>query len=178
MKRAVRLVLLGLLIAAGVWLYTVFFPAPEKVIRKQLTRVARLASITPDQSLLSRGASIQELANCFDSQVEITLNSRSGPEQITGRDGIIETAKLAHTTYKRLRIDFLDMNVTLAPDKQSATVNLTAKATSSEEMDFQVQEFKITLKKVNGEWLIIRIEAISTLSRARTGGFVFVNQRT
>jgi hypothetical protein len=169
MKIITRLVLVAVLAALGFWLYTVFFPSPEKVIRKRLTNVAQLASIRPDQGLLSRGASIQELANCFDSKVEITVNWREGSQHtLAGRDEIIEAAKLAHGRFKSLEIEFLDMNVALSPDKQSATVNLTAKITSSDERDFQAQELKITLKKVNGEWLIFEIETVRTLSRVRT----------
>ena len=132
MRIVARLALLAVLVALGFWLYTVFFPGPEKAIRKQLAKVARLASVNPNQGMLSRGASIQELANCFDSQVEITVNLRGGSEHsVTGRDGIIETAKLAHAGFKSLQIEFLDLNVSLALDKQSATAHLTAKASSS-----------------------------------------------
>lgn len=169
MKIASRLALVLVLIGLGFWLYTVFFPGPEKVIRKRLAKVAQLASIRPDQGLLSRGASIQELANYFDSKVEITVNWRGRSEHsLAGRDEIIEAAKLAHAQFKSLEFEFLDVNVTLAPDKQSATVNLTAKVTSDDEKDFQVQEFKITLKKVNGEWLIFQIEPVRTLSQVQS----------
>ena len=175
MKIVLRLALLAVLIAAGVWLYAVLFPGPEKVIRKQLTKAARLASIKPDQGLLGRASSIQELANCFASEIEITLNWRGGSEHtLRKRDEIIEVAKLAHAQFKVLQIDLLDMNVVLASDKQSATVNLTMKVNSSDERDFQVQEMKFTLKKVDGQWLIFQIETIRTLSRTRTDGrFVF-----
>jgi hypothetical protein len=175
MKIAGRVALLLVLIGLGFWLYTVFFPGPEKAIRKRLEKVAQLASIRPGQGLLSRGASIQELANCFDSKVEITLNWRGGSQHsLAGRDEIIETAKLAHGQFQTLEIEFLDLNVTLAPDKQSATVNLTAKVTTSDERDFQVQELKITLKKVNGEWLIFQIETVRTLSQLRTNAALVV----
>jgi len=168
MRIFARLALLAVLAALGFWLYTVLFPGPDKVIRKRLAKVAQLASIRPDQGLLSRGASIQELANHFDSKVEITVNWRGRSEHsLAGRDEIIQAAKLAHTQFKSLEFEFLDVNVTLAPDKQSATVNLTAKVTSDDEKDFQVQELKITLKKVNGDWLIFQIETVRTLSRLR-----------
>jgi hypothetical protein len=179
MKTGIRLVLLAVIVALGAWLYSVLFPGPERAIRKQLTKVARLASIKPDQGLLSRGANIQELANCFDSRIEITLDLRDGSKHsVTGRDGIIEAAKLAHGHFRMLQIDFLDMNVALSPGQESATVNLTAKASSSEERDFQVQEFKFTLKKINGEWLISSIETVRTLSRVRAGGGWLLLART
>lgn len=179
MKIVIRFVLLAALIALGVWLYTVLFPGPEKAVRKHLTKVARLASIKPDQGLLGRASSIQELANCFAPEIEITLNLRGGSDHtFRKRDEIIEVAKLAHARFKTLQIDFLDMNVALAPDKESATVHLTAKASSSEEVDFQVQEFKFTLQKINGEWLIIRIETVRTLSRAQMSEGLLISART
>ena len=169
MRIIARLALVAVLVALGFWLYTVLFPSPEKVIRKRLAEVAQLASIRRGQGLLSLATSIQELANCFDSQVEITLNWRGRSDHsLAGRDEIIEAAKLAHGQFKTLEIEFLDMNVMLAPDKQSATVNLTAKVTTSEDRDFQVQEFIVTLKKVNGEWLIFKIETVRTLSQLQT----------
>ena len=167
MKIAVRLVILAIVIALGFWFYTVLFPGPEKAVRKHLTKVARLASVKPDQGLLGRASSIQELANCFAPEIEITLNLRGGSEhRLRKRDEIIEAAKLAHAHFKMLQIDFLDMNVAVASDKQSATVNLTAKVNSSDEKDFQVQEFKFTLKKVDGVWLIFQVETVRTLSQS------------
>jgi hypothetical protein len=168
MKVIVRLMLLAALAGLGYWLYTVFFPGPEKVIRHRLAKLAQVASIRPDQGLLSRGAAIQELAGYFDSEIEITVNWRGGSQQsLAGRDEILETAKLAHARFKHLKIEFLDLSVTLAPDKQSATVHLTAKVTSSDQSDFQVQELKFHLRKVNGDWLIFKIETIRTLSRVQ-----------
>lgn len=166
MKIVVRLVLLLVLVGLGYWLYTFFFPGPEKVIRQRLAKLAQAASIRPDQGLLSRGAAIQELAGYFDSEIEIPVNWRGGSQHsLAGRDEIIETAKLAHARFKHLKIEFLDLNVTLAPDKQSATVHLTAKVTSSDQSDFQVQELKFHLRKANGDWLIFKIETIRTLSQ-------------
>ncbi len=65
-----------------------------------------------------------------------------------------------------VKIEFVDIVVKLDPDKQSATVDLTGKATMSGEHDFSVQEFKFLLKKVGRDWLIYRVETVKTLSRA------------
>ncbi len=173
MKLFIRVVLLAGVVALGIWLYTIFFPGPEKAVRQQLAKVARLASIKPDQGLLGRASSIQELSLCFAPEIDITFNLRGGSEHsLRKREDIIELAKLAHARFKTLQIDFLDVNVTLSADKQSATVNLTAKVNSPEETDFQVQEFKFTLKKVDGQWLIFQIETIRTLSHARSDRIV------
>jgi hypothetical protein len=55
--------------------------------------------------------------------------------------------------------------VALAADKQSATVDLTARARVGGEPDSYVQEMKFVLKKTDGHWLIVRVETVKTLSR-------------
>ena len=62
-----------------------------------------------------------------------------------------------------LTVEFLDINVTVGPDQKSAVANLTAKAKVPGE-DFMVQELKFTLKKIQGAWLILRVETVKTLS--------------
>jgi hypothetical protein len=55
--------------------------------------------------------------------------------------------------------------VTVAPDKQSAVADLTVQANISGEPDPIVQEMKFTLRKIDGRWLITRVETVRTLSR-------------
>ena len=52
--------------------------------------------------------------------------------------------------------------MTMAPDRQSAVADLTAKAAVPGQKDFEVQEMKFVLKKINGEWLITRAETVKT----------------
>jgi hypothetical protein len=54
--------------------------------------------------------------------------------------------------------------VTVAPDKQSAVANLTAKGNVPGDKDLLVQEMKFKLKKVGRSWYIQRIETVKTLS--------------
>ena len=53
MKILFRLILLAVVAAAGVWLWTVLFPGPEKVIRRRLAEIARLASFNASESPLA-----------------------------------------------------------------------------------------------------------------------------
>ena len=62
MKIVFRLVLAAALVALGVWLWTVLFPSPEKVIRKRLTELARTVSFSPNEGNLVRLAGAQNLA--------------------------------------------------------------------------------------------------------------------
>ena len=54
MKIIFRLVLLAALVALGVWLWTVLFPSPEKVIHKRLIGLANVVSFSPNEGDLVR----------------------------------------------------------------------------------------------------------------------------
>ncbi len=74
MKIIFRLLLLAVVVAAGVWLWTVLFPSPEKAIRKQLAAVARDASANPNQNPLVSVANAQKLAGYFNANIEVHLD--------------------------------------------------------------------------------------------------------
>src|SRR5437773_1930056 len=170
MRIGLRLLLVAALAALGFWLWTVLFPGPEKLIRKRIAEVARLASIAPGEGLVTQGLRIQSLVNCFDPHAELTFDLPGHSQYtIAGRDEMTENAGAARRNLRFLKVELLDPNLALSPDKQSAVVDLTARVKLPDERDFIVQEMKFTLKKINGEWLIIRVETVRTLSRARTG---------
>jgi hypothetical protein len=56
MKIFLRLVLIAVVVGAGVWLWIVLFPGPEKIIRQRLAEIARLASFTRMKIRSSRWA--------------------------------------------------------------------------------------------------------------------------
>lgn len=164
MKIVIRVLALASLVALGVWLGTVLFPGPEKIIRSRLTNVARTVSFAPPEGMLARAASAQKLAGFFALQTEVSIDL-PGREQhdFAGRDEIAQAALLARNRFRALKVEFLDVQVSLASDQQSAIVNLTAKAKAPDEKDFFVQEMKFTLKKTDGDWLISRVETVKTL---------------
>jgi len=69
-----------------------------------------------------------------------------------------------------MKVGLFDVNVTVSPDKRSATANLTVKVGTARDKDFYVQEMNITLQKIEGDWLITRVETIRTLSRQGGAG--------
>ena len=83
---------------------------------------------------------------------------------LTGRDEITQAAMGARSGVSALKVEFLDVTVIVGPDRQSAVADLTAKAQVPGDKDFTVQELKFTLKKMDGEWLITRVETVKTLS--------------
>ncbi|HUA68084.1 MAG TPA: hypothetical protein VMA13_06005 [Candidatus Saccharimonadales bacterium] len=165
MKIFFRIVLLAALGALGVWLWTILFPSPEKIIRRRLDEVARHVSFAPNEGTLARVASAQSLADYFATNVEVNINTSEGDRQeFVGRSQITQAALGARSVVQSLKVKFLDVDVALAPGKQSATADLTVDANISGQPNAIVQEMKITLQKINGQWLITRVETIRILS--------------
>ena len=164
MKIVFRVVWLAALVAAGLWLWAVLFPSPEKVVRQRLATVAQRASFTADESALARLADAESLAGYFSTNVEIDLDVPGRIQHtILGRDEITQTAAAARSTVSSLSVKFLDVTLTIGPDKQSAVADLTLQAQVAGERDMIVQELKITLQKIDGQWLIVKVETVRTL---------------
>jgi len=166
MKITFRLILLAALAGLGVWLWMIFFPSPEKIIRQRLGKVASEVSFAADEGTLARLASAENLANYFTTNVEVNIDTREGDRQeFIGRAQITRAALAARSQLGSLKVKFLDVVVTVAQGKQSATSDLTVDANISGQPEAFVQEVKITFQKFNGQWLITRVETIRTLSR-------------
>ncbi|MGD0746008.1 MAG: hypothetical protein ABSA45_12720 [Verrucomicrobiota bacterium] len=164
MKTVFRLVLFAALLALGVWLWFVLFPSPEKIIRRRLTELARAASFSPGEDDLARLAAAESLAGYFATNVEVNLDVPGrGPISLAGRDEIKQADLGAHAGLSGLKVQFPDINITIAPNKQSAVADLTVEASIAGERDTIVQEMKFTFQKTDDGWLIARVETVRTL---------------
>ena len=164
MQKLVRIVIVAALIALGFWGWRVLFPSPEKVIRSRLAKLADYASFDSKQGTIAQAFSTEAMAEFFTTDVEIQLEARGFPTvSISGREELKQAIMVARSRLGNLKVEFLDVNVKLGPDKQTAVANLTCRATPVGR-DFIVQEANFLLKKVDGKWLIYRIEPVKTLS--------------
>ncbi len=163
-KWILRIVAIVALALIGFWVWRTFFPGPEQLIRRRMEAVARTASFSPNESPLAKLSNAQKLTTFCADRVEITVDV-PGQSQRTfnGRDELMQAAIGARSVVSALKVEFFDLTVTLGPDRTSAVVNLTAKGKIPEERDFMVQELKFTFKKINGDWLINRVETVKTL---------------
>ena len=90
MKVVVRLLQFALLLALGIWLWTVFFPSPEKIIRQRLHRLATDVSFSQNDGGLTKLTGLAEAANVADffaTNVVVNIDV-PGHEQhsLAGRD--------------------------------------------------------------------------------------------
>jgi hypothetical protein len=165
MKNIFRIVLAIVLVALGVWLWTVLFPSPEKVIRKRINKVAELMTFNSNEGQIARLANLQQLGGIMARDIEIFVDVQGRQLMaLNGRDEVLPAVAAARAQLPGLKVQFLDLGITLSPDKTGATVCLTGQARVPGERDFFVQELKFILRKIEGKWLIIRIETVRTLT--------------
>ena len=164
MKKLIRLVLLVGMIALAVWVGLNLFPNPKQAIRNRLNKLAQLASYSAREGNLSRIANIQKLGLLFSDDAQVTVDV-PGLEAHTfnRREELMQAAMAAKSVSTAIKAEFLDMNIELGSGNLSALVDLTLKAKVTGDNDMIAQELKFTMKKINGDWLITRIETVKTL---------------
>ena len=160
-----RAIIAAAMVVLAVWLYSVFFPSPERAIRARLIQLAKSASFAGNESPVAAMANAQRVAGFFIEDVEIRadLPGRAAVT-ITGRDDVREKTMALRSLGVGLQVEFLDINVIVAPDKNSAEANLTLKGRIAGEKDLIVQELKLLLNKIDGDWKIKRVVTVKTLS--------------
>ncbi len=163
--RFVRIVSLVTLAAGVFWCWRYLFPGPEVLIRKQLAQLAGAASIAQNEAPLARLAKAQRLAELFarDAQVNVDVPGRSD-QTFSGREEVQQAALGARALSPiTLQVTFVDINVTLATNKNSATTRLTATANLPGEKLPEVQELEIGFTNVDDAWLINKVQTVKTL---------------
>jgi SnoaL-like domain len=165
MKIVLRIILLVAVLAVGFWLWTVLFPSPEKIVRKHLASLAHDVSFSADENGIIKMAHANSVADLFSSNVVINIDVPGHEQQtMTGRDQVTQAALVSRQQFTSLDVKFPDVDVTVAPDKNSATADVTAEVTISGEHDKIVQEFQFTFQKIDGQWLISEVKTVSPVS--------------
>lgn len=165
MKTAFRILLLVIVGVLIVWLWTVFFPSSEKVIQRKISSLATVATISANDSNITRVGKANTLVSLFasDAEIIIAVSGQNG-RTFSGRDEIRDAALAGFTSLPTLNVEFLDVSVRLGPERQTADVSCTAKVNAGDRKDYGVQEMHFQLKKVDGEWRISLAETVKTLS--------------
>ena len=165
MQKSVRILAALAVIGLAFWGWRVFFPSPEAAVRSRLTALAERASFGPSEGTVAKATSLFALMDYFTTNVEVRVEARGfGSHTFNGRDELMEYAKWLRTRYAAAKFEFIDMNITISPDKQAAQVNLTGKAALAGEKDPWLQELNIYLKREDRKWLIYKVETVRTLT--------------
>jgi hypothetical protein len=166
MKNSSRLILLFIAAALGFWLWIIFFPSPEKVIKRQLVKLAHDVSFSQGENAFVKIAHAQSVEDFFTTNVEVDIDAPvHGPQSLSGRDEIKQAVLISRQQLTSLDVKFPDIeDIAVAPDKNSATANVTVDATVSGESNAMVEELKFTFAKTDGEWLIDKVETVRVVT--------------
>jgi hypothetical protein len=165
-------------VGLSIYLWSVFFPRPERIIRKRLTELSKRVSFKANEPPLAAMANASKLADFFTRDIQIKVDVPGGSAQvINGREELFEIAHRVRLMGGSLDAQFFDINVTVASDKKSAEANLTLRAKVPGDRDQIIQELKLLLNKSEGNWRIQRLETIKTLSLNKVYKPIFLNAR-
>ena len=135
----------------------------RSAVRKRLDALEVQANTHAPEGL---GAVTQatSLASYFTEDVSVELGDGTAP--INGREMLMGMALRLQSRMAEFQLDLADVNVQVAPDGQTADVNLTAEIlqrspTSRRTRD--AREFALTMRREDGEWMIARVVAVQTL---------------
>jgi hypothetical protein len=165
MKIVLRLVLLAVVAAIVFWLWTIFFPSPEKVILQKIASLATTATFGPADGNLTRANKVSNLIGYFSTDAEISIDAPElGSRTLSGRDEIRDLARSGAAGLAALDVQFLDVSVRLGAGKTTADVSCTGRVNAGDKKDYVVMELHFQLKKIDGDWLITRVQTVKTLS--------------
>lgn len=168
MKWIIRVVVFGTLIGAGIGLWIHFHPSPEEAIRRQLAQLAEAASFKGPEGMIAGVAAANKFASFFAKEVQMNIEPRGFFEEQTTRQDIAQFVAAFRTRagIRSLNLKIFDPVITLESARDSAIVELTVNAETAGERHLIVQELKFTMKLVDKEWLIVRVDTIKTLNQA------------
>ncbi|MGA2247674.1 MAG: nuclear transport factor 2 family protein [Verrucomicrobiota bacterium] len=164
MKLAIRVALAAALAGLGVWLWTVLFPSPEKIVLKRISSLAAIATVNAGDGPLTRANKVSNLIGFFSTDAEIHYDIAGfGARSLSGRDEIREAAAGGFAGAGSLKVRFQDATARVAADRQTAEVSCTATVTANDSKDIGVQELRFQFRRIDGDWLITRAESVKTL---------------
>jgi hypothetical protein len=161
MKLAVRLLILAGLAALGYWAWTVAFPNPRKVVWHRLEKLAQIASFSQNEGQLTKLASAQQIAGYFSDQVTVNVDLQ-GVEKVNynNREDLVQALQGARMLASSVKAKFLGPKIEMTPGNQEAIVGVALTADIGGEQNAVVVDLKIEMKKIDGDWLITRVETV------------------
>ncbi|HEY6226016.1 MAG TPA: hypothetical protein VI282_02730 [Verrucomicrobiae bacterium] len=160
MKRLLQIIVLIAAAAAGYFLWIWTHPSPEKAIRKQMEKLAETLVGKPGEGNFARVAGINKTLSFFTSNIYI--NGEGIPQVNESIQGQTELQQALFAARSRLdgAITFNEIQVVVGPESTNAHVNFHAVARVSGQTEPYSQDLKAEFVKVDGKWLISRVDPI------------------
>lgn len=166
MKITLRLVLLAIAIGFCTWLWIYLHPTPQEAVRRQLVALGKSATLEKTDGNIAAALRANEFSEFFGREVALNMEPRALFPDSIERSEIARIMLKLRTESRSLDVKILDPIITVGADQKSAIVELTVNVAAEGERHLLVQEMKFTMKEVDGNWLIIRVETVRTLNHA------------
>jgi hypothetical protein len=141
-----------------------FFPDDEKTIRRRLTSLAESLSVPEHPTTTGNLAAGERLRDFLAAEVEVDVEvPGEGRHTFSGRQDVIGAALAARGSLGGVSVQFIDVLVTLGANRETATVDLTVRATPPPPREFFAQEVRLSLRKEGRPWRILKAETVQTL---------------
>ena len=165
MKKLFQILALAAAVAAAWLIWTWLNPPPEKVIRKQMEKLAvNLSSRT--QGNIAMAAAVNRALSVFSN--DVVINGEGIPRV---GDSITSKTELQQAIFAAKRqlegdVTFEEVHVTVSPEQTNAVVTFSAVARLSGQAEPYSADLKAHFQKVERNWLIYRVDPINVpLSR-------------
>lgn len=167
--RRTFLLLAGLVVVAcAYWILRPWLSDDERAVRLRLEELAKTASVTRGEPMPARITRGVRIGAYFTREATLDLGSQFN--QIKGRDTIIALAAKLPGPPNGVTIRFVDVKVWIGAGGQNATAYLTVTGSAVDSEGAQVvdaRELDLSLQKLDGEWLIDRVQAINPIAPVR-----------
>ena len=147
----VAAIIFAAMIAGVVYRY---WPSEERSIRRHLSNMAEALSFPTTDSHEERITRFAVLREYFAPEVTIRLDNRD----IASREALITELSAWTPPPGGLAVEFVDIVVALAADRESAAVNLTAKASTNDPAGGSTLDERaadVTMVKHDNDWVIL-----------------------
>lgn len=168
MTRRVLIILVGALLVGGLaiwWVRRDPYAREVHRIQKRLAALAEAASFSPDEGLLNKVRYASRLSSFLSTNTHFSIAVGGETLEATLSRTEFEEVASRRMVAKGLNVEFLDVVAKPSEDLQEATAHLTARIRLSGDKEYIVQEFRIELRREEGEWLVAGLETVRTLEQ-------------
>jgi hypothetical protein len=161
----IKRVVLAAVALTALWLgWRWVFPNDEAQIRAVLERIADAAGGGAEDGEVGPIARAASIRKELDPQIAVD----AGPPftRLTGRDTLIGTVARMNSSVRDLEVQFDDVQVSVAPDRETAKVYLTAEAYFRDQRGgrgLEARELDVTFRRLEGNWVVSEVALVRTL---------------
>jgi hypothetical protein len=163
-RRVFQLVVVVVLVGLGVMGWRWMFPGDEVRVKRVVEAAVAAVSWEGGEGNIARMAAVNRLGGLCAADVQVVFETRGGRSQVLeGRSDLQQAMMVVRQRAAWLRASVDDLEVRLGDGGLGAVVLLAATVEIGGVDESILGDYKLTLRKEDGEWLIERVEPVGGL---------------